>query len=91
MSLAQKNKETRKKLERLTEEIQALEAIYWRLLQFMSEDQKNKAKSNARRLVYSSFSQDEINSFYKRKSNLLIHTTLESDSLEIVKPEETRA
>jgi DUF1365 family protein len=88
--LAQKNKEIRKELERLTEEIRALSAIYWRLLQFTSEDQKNKIKLNARRLVYSSFSQDEINSFYKRKSNLLIRTTLESDSLEITKPEETR-
>lgn len=91
MSLATKNKEIRKELERLTEEIRALSAIYWRLQRFTSEDQQNKIKSNARRFVYSSFSQDEVNSFYKRKAHLLTKSSLESVSLEIAKPEETRA
>jgi hypothetical protein len=87
MSLALKNKEIRKELEHLTEEVRALSAIYWRLQESTSEDQQNKIKSNARRFVYSTFSQYEIDSFYKRKTNLAFKSPLESVSLEIVKPE----
>jgi hypothetical protein len=57
----------------------------------MSEDQQNRIKSNARRFVYSTFSQNEIDSFYKRKVNLAFKSPLELVSLEIVKPEEKKA
>jgi hypothetical protein len=90
MSSAPKNKKIRQELERLTEEIRALSAIYSGLQEYVSEDQQNDIKTNARRFIYSTFSQDKIDSCRDRKANLAIKSTLESVFLETIKPKETR-
>jgi len=85
-SLAQTNKEMRKELELLSKEARALSAIYWGLLQFMSEDQRDQIKSEVRKIVSSNFTQEEVNSYYKRNSDRAFRTTLEFDICEIIKP-----
>lgn len=90
MSSAAKNKEIREELECLNKEIRALSGVYWRLQGSTSADQQNNIKSNARRLVYLTFSKDELDSYYKRKANLAFKSPLESVFLEIIKPEERR-
>jgi len=90
LNLAQTNKEIRKELELLTTEARALSAIYWRLQQLISEDQKDEVKSEARKFVSSNFTKEEIDAFYKRNSDRASHTALERDVLEIIKPQETK-
>jgi hypothetical protein len=90
MSLAAKNKEIRKELERLTEETRALSAVYWRLRESMPENQQERIKSDARKFVYSTFSKEELDSLYKRKGNLALKSSLESLIVEIIKPEQTK-
>lgn len=89
-SLAQVNKGIRKELERLTKEAQVLSAIHGVLLQFMSDDQRDQIKSEVRKIICAQFTQEELNSYYKRNSGRLRCTVLESYVLEIVKPKETR-
>lgn len=50
----------------------------------MTEEQKIKIKSEAREFASSNFPQKEVDSFYKRNSDRMLRTFLESDVLEII-------
>ncbi len=85
VSLAETNKKMRKEIELLRKEVRALSAIYWGLLQFTSEDQRSQVKSEMRNILSLNFSEEELNSYYKRSSDRAFLTTLESDIREIIK------
>lgn len=86
MSLVQANKGIRKELELLTREVRVISAIYWVLLQFVSEDQKHQIKSEVSKIISAQFSQEEIISYHRRNSDRINRTTLEFEVLEIIKP-----
>jgi hypothetical protein len=90
MSSASENKEIRQELELLTEEIRALSAIYSKMQEYISEEQQNDIRTDARKFVYSIFSKDTIESCHDRKANLAIKSPLESVFLDVVKPKETK-
>jgi hypothetical protein len=90
MSSASENKEIRQELGLLTEEIRALSALYSKMQEYISEDQQNDIRADARKFVYSTFSKDKIDSCHDRKANLAIKSLLESVFLDIVEPKEAK-
>lgn len=86
MDLAQQNKFIRKELERLTKESRVLSSIYVTLQSHLSEEQAKQVRSEVEAFVKSSFTEKEIEEYYRRNENRLRFSALESEILDITRP-----
>lgn len=86
MSLIEENKKIRKQVKALRTENLALSSIYWHLLQLLPEEQKKELSKTLQRKIFEHFNEKEIVSFYGRHSDRVFSSTLETEILQLIKP-----
>ena len=85
MDLAQKNKNIRKELERLTKESRVLSSIYTILSTYLTKDNTKQLQLEVKLFAKSKFTKSDMKQYYQNNVDRIILNALEYEILDIIR------